>query len=142
MVDKDQIREKLHYMRLNIGYLEQFKETDLAELDNDPVKEAAAVRMLQVVLEAMLDICCHIIARKGWGMPTTYCEVVSISESHGLIPSELEGPYLKMARFRNRVVHHYNDISNAEVLEIIKNRLDYFHPFMKNIISLYLDSED
>ncbi len=138
MVDKEKIREKLHYMRLNIRYLEEFRGIDVTEIERDPVKEAAAVRMLQVLLEAMLDICCHIIAREGWGMPTTYCEVVSISENHGIIPAELEGHYLKMARFRNRVVHHYNDISMPDVLDIIDNRLDIFHPFINNVIARYL----
>lgn len=140
MVDKDQIREKLHHMRLNMDYLKEFKGIDVNFFNNDPVKEAAAVRMLQVLLEAMLDICCHIIAREGWGMPTTYCEAVSIAESRGIIPSEHEGTYLKMARFRNRVVHHYQDISPVEVLEIINNRLDVFIPFIKNIIIHYIDS--
>ena len=139
-VDKDQIREKLHCMRLNLKYLEDFKDIEPDVFASDPVKSAAAVRMLQVVMEAMLDICCHIIARNGWGMPTTYCEVVSISESNGLIPSELEGTYLKMARFRNRIVHHYNDIDIIEVLDIIKERLEIFNPFISIITSRYFDS--
>ncbi len=88
----------------------------------------AAIRMLQITIEATLDICAHAIAREGLGMPKNYAEVVEIAAQEGIIPLEMKDTYKKMARFRNRVVHLYDDVNPEEVLDIINSRLNDFNP--------------
>lgn len=86
----------------------------------------------------LLDICTHIIAREGWGLPKTYVESIEMAVYHGLIPNDFLDIYRAMARFRNRVVHIYDDIEAEEIHKIIKNHLDDFRPFMENVIKKYL----
>ncbi len=49
-------------------------------------------------------------------MPKTYVEIIEVANKEGLIPDELVDTYKNMARFRNRVIHLYNDdcIVNAK----------------------------
>ena len=137
-IDQQKIRQKLHFMRENIELLEQFKDMDQDMFTLDPIKEAAALRMLQVSIEAMLDICSHIIAREGWGLAKTYVEIIELTVKHGLIPSEKADIYKNIARFRNRIIHLYDRVDTDEVLNIINNHLDDFRPFMSSVIEKYL----
>ena len=139
-VDKEKLRQKLHFMRENLKLLEDnFKGMKLGEFKNNSINEPAATRMLQITIEAMLDTCAHIIAREALGMPKTYKDIVQIAVKNGLIPHEMENTFISMSKFRNRVVHLYDEIDSEEILEIINSHLDDFHPFMKNVVNKYFN---
>jgi len=137
-VDQEKIRQKIHFIRENLAYLEEFKDLDKESFKSDHIKEAAAIRMLQVAIEAVLDICSHIISREGWGLPKSYLESVELAVQNGLIPLELAQDYKNMAKFRNRVVHLYDKVDSEELIEIINSHLDDFKPFIQNVLSRYM----
>ncbi|MDN5348331.1 MAG: hypothetical protein PWP65_1895 [Clostridia bacterium] len=141
-VDREKIRQKLQFMRTELRELERFRNMDITEFKSEGLYEAAATRMLQVTIEALLDICAHVIAREGWGLPKTYGEAVEIAARHGLIPSEMKDTYMAMVRFRNRVVHLYDEVDAAAVLDIIHNHLGDFHPFIARVVQKYLSQAD
>ncbi|MDW7739259.1 MAG: DUF86 domain-containing protein [Bacillota bacterium] len=137
-VDREKIRQKLHYIREKVNLLEQFKGMDKSRFTSEPFYEDAAIHMLQVAIESMLDICAHIIAREGWGLAKTYVEIVELAAKNGLISDDMAEVYKNMARFRNRVIHLYNRVDTEEILNIINNRLDDFQPFISAVIHKYL----
>jgi len=138
-VDQEKIRQKLHFIRENLDRLEQFKGMETENLKSDHIKEAAAIRMLQVVIEAVLDICSHVISREGWGLPKSYLETVELAVQNGLIPREMAQEYKNMAKFRNRVVHLYDKVDTEELTEIIDSHLDDFKPFIRNVLNRYMN---
>jgi len=138
-VDQEKIRQKLHFIRENLVRLEQFKGMETDYLKSDHIKEAAAIRMLQVVIEAVLDICSHVISREGWGLPKSYLETVELAVKNGLIPREMTQEYKNMAKFRNRVVHLYDKVDTEELTEIINSHLDDFKPFIRNVLNRYMN---
>lgn len=138
MVDLEKIRQKLHFIRLQLKELDRLKAMDQDQFLEEPLYEAAATRMLQISIEAMLDLCSHVIARKGWGLPKTYVEVVEIAAKHGLIPKDLEPTYKDLARFRNRFVHLYDDIDPKEIWRIVQIHSDNLQPFIALVIDKYL----
>ncbi len=117
-VDQEKIRQKLHFIRENLAHLEQFKGMEPGSLKSDHIKEAAAVRMLQVAIEAVLDICSHVISREGWGLPKSYLEAVELAVQNGLIPQEMAQEYKSMAKFRNRVVHLYDKVDTEPYFKL------------------------
>ncbi|MBS3977484.1 MAG: DUF86 domain-containing protein [Syntrophomonadaceae bacterium] len=137
-VDQEKVRQKLHFMRAQLKELERFQNMTAEEFTADSILPAAATRMLQVAIEAMLDLCAHVTVREGWGLPKSYREAVSLVAQHGLIPRDLVDIYKHMARFRNRVVHLYDDVDDLEVLKIIRTNLKDFRPFMAAVIERYL----
>lgn len=137
-VDREKIRQKLQFMRQELRELKKFQGMDLSQFQSNSLYEAAATRMLQVTIEAMLDICAHLISREGWGLPKSYVETVELAVHNGLIPPEMEDTYKAMARFRNRVVHLYDEVNAAEIWNIIQNHLEDFRPFMEVVIRRYL----
>lgn len=136
-IDREKIRQKLQFMRDNLRKLERFHGMNIEEFKSNFLYEAAATRMLQITIEAMLDICAHVIAREGWGIPKTYGETVEIAACNGLIPSEMEETYKNIAKFRNRVVHLYDDVKTEEIFNIIKSHLKDFKPFITKVIQAY-----
>lgn len=137
-VDLEKVRQKLHYIRSETRELERFRGMEDESFVRHPYYAAAATRMLQVAIEAMLDLCAHIIAREGWGLPKSYREIVLVAAQHGLIPGERKEDFLQMARFRNRVVHLYDQVEDVEVLRFIREHLDDFRPFVANVVGKYL----
>ena len=138
-VDLSKLRRKLHFIRQQMRNLQRFQEMEIDEFISDPLYEAAAIRMLQVSIEAVLDICSHLSAREGWGLPNSYAEAVALAVENGIIPPELEDNYQAMARFRNRVVHIYDDLDSEEILDIIHNHLEDFNPFLKRVVQRYFN---
>jgi uncharacterized protein YutE (UPF0331/DUF86 family) len=137
-VDREKIRQKLQFMRQELRELKKFQGMDISQFQSNSLYEAAATRMLQVTIEAMLDICAHLISREGWGLPKSYVETVELAVHNGLIPPEMEDTYKAMARFRNRVVHLYDEVNAAEIWNVIQNHLDDFRPFIAAVIRRYL----
>lgn len=136
-VDREKLRQKIQFMRGKLRELERLRGMSRDDFSKDPIYQDAAIRMLQVTIEAMLDICSHVLAREGWELPRSYGEVVSQAARQGLIPKDMEGTYLKMARFRNRVVHLYDDVDAAAIQDIIENRLEDFTPFLTRVVEKY-----
>jgi uncharacterized protein YutE (UPF0331/DUF86 family) len=137
-VDREKIRQKLQFMREELVELQKFQGMSLAHFKSNRIYEAAATRMLQVTIEAFLDICAHLISREGWGLPKTYTEAVELAARNGLIPLEMKDTYKAIARFRNRIVHLYDEVDAAEIWTIIQNHLDDFRPFIVAVVQKYL----
>jgi len=136
-VDKDKLRQKLQFMREELTHLRHFQDMDYEEFSREVINEHAATRMLQVLIEAMLDLCAHLVAREGWGLPKSYTDLVTLATKHDLIPQEMKETYQAMVHFRNRVVHLYDDVDKREIYDIIQNRLPDFQPFMQKVIERY-----
>ncbi len=128
-------------MRSQMRELEPFQNMDEGSFLEHRYYAPAATRMVQVTLEAVLDLWAHIIAHEGWGVPKSYREVVLVAAEHGLIPAQLRDSCLQMARFRNRLVHLYDDIGDAEVLQFIKDHLGDLRPLVAAVVRKYLGDE-
>jgi uncharacterized protein YutE (UPF0331/DUF86 family) len=98
--------------------------------------------MLQIAIEAMLDLSSHIAAHEGWGLPKSYAEVIQIAARNLSIPENAIKTYTAMARFRNRVVHLYDEAGARETWTIIQENLQDFEPFMRAVVDRYLSNSD
>jgi uncharacterized protein YutE (UPF0331/DUF86 family) len=93
------------------------------EFDGDARNAAAAESYLRRALEALLDLGRHVLA-KGFGQPAAeYRDIARYLEERGVIDTEGAALWLKMAGYRNRMVHFYAEISRAELYEICATKL-------------------
>lgn len=137
MVDKVKLRQKIAFIEKNLRLLEELKNVPFEEFDEDSINFNAAVRMLQVSIEAMLDIANHIVARKRLGMPNTYGESFDLLASGKIITPEYAAKAKNMVRFRNRAVHLYLDLNEKEVYNILQHDLHDFRDFICQIVAQY-----
>ena len=141
MVNKEKIRDKFQIINHNLDKLGQIKEKGLNEFLASDFLAEAAVRLLQVSIEAMLDISHHLVSRKNLGTPKSYHETIEILTNAGILPQEKLPTFITMVRFRNRAVHMYDRISDAEIYQIIEHRLSDFDDFVRAVIQ-FIDNND
>jgi uncharacterized protein YutE (UPF0331/DUF86 family) len=141
-VDRDKLRTKLQFILDAVRRLEDIRARGEEALLTDSILEAAAVRNLQVAIEAMLDAAHHIIAREGLGIPTSYRQTLEILLSKGILPADRGTDLLRLVSFRNRAVHLYDRIDPREVARILEHQLEDFGVFVTAIAQTYLTSEE
>jgi len=137
MVEKEKLRQKIQIIREEKRKIEKLKELNYEEFKKNDFYEDAATRILQVMIEAVLDICAHIIAREGWGTPKTFVETIQIATNNGLISREKEEDFKNIATFRNRVVHLYDQPNPEEIYRILKDKTADFDYFISQVVKKY-----
>jgi uncharacterized protein YutE (UPF0331/DUF86 family) len=84
---------------------------------------AAGDSYLRRALEALLDLARHVLA-KGFGRaPAEYAEVARHLGEVGVIEATLAERLGIMARYRNRMVHFYDEITEPELFGILTGEL-------------------
>lgn len=137
MIDNNKIRRKINTLQQNIKFLDSLRQMSGADFVADPRNYLSATRVLQISVEAMIDIANHIIAREGLGIPQTYHDAIKILIREGYLPNDKEATFRAMIRFRNRAVHMYDEIDEQEIYRIICEYLGDFQDFMDSMIKRY-----
>jgi uncharacterized protein YutE (UPF0331/DUF86 family) len=140
--DRQKLREKIQFIRSTLRQLEDIRDDGRDAFLAGKVPQYAAVRCIQVAVEAILDSANHIIAREGLGLPKTYAGSVRLLVEAGILPPDKKDDFERMIRFRNRAVHLYDEIDPAEVFAIMENNLDDFEVFVRAITQRYFLDRD
>ena len=107
------------------------KDVNLAGFRGDWAMQRMTERVLQVMVELVVDIAERIIAIEKAGPVATSAEAIEKLVAIGVIKSAK--PYAEMVRFRNFIVHQYEEIDPAIIFNIAKNRLEDFRLFRDEI---------
>lgn len=133
-IDKQIINVRVEHIRENLRHLREYAKMSRAAFVKDYRNVAAAERMLQTSIEAMIDIGNHIIATESFESPMEYKDVFLILGRHGIFSEAFTKHLVEMAKFRNLIVHGYLGVESGRVFEIIKNNLRDFDRFIKIIL--------
>jgi uncharacterized protein YutE (UPF0331/DUF86 family) len=109
----------------------RLESVDITAFTNDWALQRMTERSLQVMAEIVVDIAERIIARKNAGPTATAAEATEKLFKLGVIKSAK--PYTDMVRFRNLIIHQYEEIDPAIVFDIAKNQLNTFRQFRDEI---------
>ncbi len=107
------------------------KDVSFATFKNDWALRCMAERSLQVMVEIVIDIAERIIAIENAGPAATSTEAIAKLETLGIIKSA--DAYSNMIKFRNIIVHQYEEIDPEIVYNIAKNQLGSFRMFRDEI---------
>lgn len=132
----DKVRKIISEMVAAIQRIEDLKRLTPEEFIADPHKVGSAKYNLIVVIEGAVDLCNHIIAKNKLRSPEDYADTFRVMEEKGFFDSEFANSLMQMARFRNRLVHLYWDIDDAEIHRIIQARLEDIRRFLKELGTL------
>lgn len=135
-LNKELIQKRCQEIAESLERLEGIKkvEKDIFLKDQD-LLDIACYRLL-IATEASLNLCYHICAKKLKKVPSEYAECFEILGSHQIISKELMEELIKMARFRNMLVHVYWKIDYEIIFDIIQNKLDNLSKFSEEIVKL------
>lgn len=110
-------------------------KTKEAFLNDRDAQDIASYRLL-VAIEAALNLCYHIAAKRLKKVPDDYAGCFSLLSEAGIIPEGLSRKLRKTARFRNLLVHMYWKIDYGTVYDIIKNDTKDLHRFSELVAGL------
>ncbi len=134
------IEERLKLLREYLRDLRAEQDVTFDQYQEDKKLRRFVERTLQIAVEACLDIGNHIIASERFRYPEDNKDIFQVLNEEGIISDDLLTQLIKMAGFRNIVVHDYARIDDAAVYGALKKRLGDFEEFARSIVA-YLERE-
>ena len=116
-------------------------ETEEAFL-SDQRNVASAESYVRRALEALHDLGRHILA-KGYGEPATEYKAVAVGlESRSVLSHDQASLLRKMAGYRNRMVHFYNEVTPTELYQICSTHLDEVEQVLQALLTWLEQHQD
>jgi uncharacterized protein YutE (UPF0331/DUF86 family) len=136
LVDKPLILRKLTELDEYLKQMKEFSSVTLEEYSRDWKVQRIVERTLQMMIETCADIANHIISDRGYRTPDNYGDTFRVLHENGVFKNDLFEIMLKMARFRNIVVHQYDKVDEAIVIGILRNNLNNFTAYRDAILKI------
>ena len=121
-----EIREALSLLR---GYLLRGKE----EILKDQTLLGSTKYNLIVAIQGCIDICNHIVAKRGGRAPQDYGDCFQLMAELSILKKDLSDRLVQMAKFRNLIIRLYWEVDNERVYEILVKNLDDIDEFLAAI---------
>jgi len=128
-IDSERLRSKLDDIARSLTRLQRFQAMDREAFLADEDSQDIARSRLLTAIEAALNICYHVAARKLQRVPDEYAQCLLSLGQNGLLSPDLAQRLAAMARFRNRLVHFYWDVDFGQVYDIIAHDLEDLQAF-------------
>jgi uncharacterized protein YutE (UPF0331/DUF86 family) len=110
--------------------LEDIGKLSFPEFVKDPHKIGSAKYQFIVAIEGMIDLCNHVIAQNAYKAPEDYADAFRILAERGAFDEQFTDTLILMSRFRNRLVHIYWEVDDAELYRIIQENLNDVRIFL------------
>jgi uncharacterized protein YutE (UPF0331/DUF86 family) len=136
----DRLRLLAGELRAAVGELDEVATMSVDDFVGDRRVVNSAKYLLIVAAEAALDICNHLVSRRGQRSPADYADCIGILAEMGAIDRDLHGRLVKMARLRNLIVHLYWRVDDREVHRVIREDLADLDRYLR-AVGAYLGSD-
>lgn len=137
----ERIKDHLQYLNKYYLLLLRARQAPREVFLRDQVLQGSSERFLQLAIESCLNIGNRLISlcqfEKPVSTPETYADIFREMKNIGVIDGTFCERLVKMAKFRNRLVHLYWDIREEVVYEFIQENLKDFELF-KDKVTQYL----
>lgn len=140
MIDKYLIEKKIRKIEEYLKELNSVKIKNIDEFTSDFLIKRFVERDIELSIEQMIDICKHIISSCDYKEPESYAECFDILYQNKILTKQAAENFKKMARFRNILIHVYDNIDDSITYGIYKKHLLDFNKFI-DIIRSYLKKE-
>lgn len=135
MLDKKRILVKIDGLD---GYLDELEQIAPAKLKfkeyQEIEKKRSCERLLQLSIEAVIDICKLFVSGMRLGLPAEENALFDKMQKKKLLSKEMAVTLKEMKGFRNILVHEYAAVDDELVFKAIKTKLKNFMKFKKEIL--------
>ena len=132
MLDRERILVKLDELG---SYLNELDEIAPSSFERFQVIETrrACERLLQIAIEATIDVCGLIVSGLRLGLPADENDIFEKLDEHDILSDELIQTLRSMRGFRNILVHEYGSVDDHITFEMLQNRLSDFETFQTEV---------
>jgi uncharacterized protein YutE (UPF0331/DUF86 family) len=134
-IKKSSILPRINGISENLQRLKDIGAKTFFEFkENKDLFELAQLN-LQRAIEGVFNISNHLISRiAGGSEATTYAQIANLMGEYNFVPETFAlNEFTKIAKYRNRLVHFYAQISQKELYDILQNNLSDIETFLKYI---------
>jgi uncharacterized protein YutE (UPF0331/DUF86 family) len=129
------IQRKLALLSQQVLKLEKsLEKVSFSEFKESWILRSMAERALQVAAEIIIDVAERILALEKSGPAATAAEAVESLVRLGVLKAA--EPYTEITRFRNLIVHQYEEIDPVILFDLAKNRLNDLRKFRDEVDAL------
>ena len=141
MVDETLILRKLSELEEYYRQITEYDKVTVKQYADDWKIQRIIERTLQMMIETCVDIAGHIISDKGYRVPKSYSDTFKVLYDENIVSARLFNALEKMAKFRNIVVHHYDNVDAEIVVGVLEKDLKDFMSYKDAIVG-FLKSEN
>jgi uncharacterized protein YutE (UPF0331/DUF86 family) len=139
MLDKILIEKKLQQIFEYLGELKPIaKDIQANEVLKDYYKYHTAERLLQLVVDTIIDINVHLIKENTLAVPDDFQSTFITLADNGILPRDFAEQIAPVVGLRNRVVHRYETLSRRTFIELLQKNYPDFEHYLE-IIKDYID---
>lgn len=135
MIDEDIISSRLSKIREYSNLLKELMEIPKENFVATPGHYLEAERLLEVMIQSMIDVGTHIIAGLLLKKPEDYHQVFEVLAKEGIISKEFLPRAYAMVGLRNLLSHEYLTIDHGRLYDDIKTDLYDFQEFSTLIVT-------
>jgi len=132
-MDKERILAKLGELDGYVSELKGIIPRNFSAYKSTEIKRACE-RLLQISLEAVLDVCNILVSELKLGIPENEDAVLEKLKKSGIITDSLHKRLAKMKRTRNVLVHRYGIIDDKLIFGMLERDINDFGKFRKEVI--------
>jgi len=129
----NKIQENLNLIGEFLEKLRKLAQLPKDEFLSDERNPAASESFLRRCIEAIFDIGRHILSKSFAFKSLEYKEVAQELGSKKIISKEYSKILIKIAGYRNRLVHFYKQITADELYDILQNDLIDIENFLEEM---------
>jgi len=127
LVNRSLVLRKISEIETYQRQIGEFSSITIQDYKEDWKTQRIVERTLQMLIETCVDIANHIISEAGMRLPTSYGDTFKVLFENNVVDSGLFTNLEKMAKFRNIIVHQYEEVDAEIVVLILKEHLIDFN---------------
>jgi len=132
VVDPVRLARLLQRLGEQLSHLEARAAEDRVILRDDEARLSGTKYRFVTAIEAVLDICHHLLASQLWGPAEDSSAAVRLLARHAVIDEDLSRRLASATGFRNLLVRGYADIDDDRVLANL-DHLGDLHDFIEQV---------
>jgi len=127
------ILQKLQSLDETLLELRSLGQISAGQLNDDWRTRRAVERDLQVLVEIVIDICQRLISLAGQTPAVTGVDAIERCIQWGALSDD--EAYRQMVRFRNYIVHRYEQVDVTILTDVVNNHLADFDQFRAEVLA-------
>lgn len=129
-IDVERVKERSREIRESLEKIRHYAALPDAEFFADERNLYTVMHLLLIAIEATASLCTHILAKTARKVPSSHAECFEGLRDLRIVDEELASRLVKMARFRNLLVHRYWEVDPVRVLDYARENLGDFEAFL------------
>ena len=138
-LDRAFITKKLGELRGYLGEVQDFFSLSDDEILADKRKVHAAERLLQLVVDTVIDINQHIIKERDLEPTDDFQSTFYTLAEHHVFPGEFAEKIAPVVGLRNRIVHRYETVDLARFIKTFRGNYQDFEEYSR-LMQTYIEN--